>query len=208
MNNRKKWTSLFVVLLSLLMVMGFATICVASGHAANMPISQPEGAPPAIPNVYVIGWTAVNFFALLALLYKFAFNPINQMLEERTNTIESSIKHAEEVRSEIDQMRKEAQANLGESRKQAQEIVSRATKAAEEAKAEISSKANEEATNMKKKALDEIDAATEQAKLEIKDLAASLAIMAAEKVLERAITDEDNNKMVKKFIDEAGDYLC
>lgn len=206
MRNRRVY--LIILLLSFIMVMGFATFCMASEHALDAAVSAPAGSPPAFGNWYVIGWSAVNFFVLLALLYKFAFNPINEMLEQRANTIESSIKHAEEVKVEIDQLRKEAQANLVESRKESQEIVARATKAADEAKSEIMAKAQEDVTTMKGKALNEIEAATEQARIELKDKAAVLAIMAAEKVLGRAITEEDHKNMVKEFINEAGDSLC
>jgi len=189
------------------MVLGYATLCMASGEA-TVPVAAPEGKPPVFGNLYVIGWSAVNFFVLLAMLYKFAFNPVNAMLEQRANTIESSIKHAEELRVEVDQLRKEAQANLSESRKEAQEIVARATKAAEDAKAEIAVQAKEEAAALKAKAQAEIASATEAAKLELRNTAATLAMMAAEKVLGRVITEEDNKKMVKEFVDEAGDFLC
>jgi F-type H+-transporting ATPase subunit b len=200
--NKRFYVS--VLLLTSVFILGFATLCMAAGGA----IEQPAGHTPVIPNWYAIGWTAVNFLILLALLYKFAYNPINAMLEQRTTTIESSLKHAEEVKIEVDQMRKEAQDNLNESRKEAQEIVARATKAAEEAKNELILKAKEESENIKAKAEAEIKAATEQAKLELKDTAASLAIIAAEKVLGRAITDEDHRRLVKDFVNEAGDLLC
>lgn len=202
---RGKRFHLSVLLLTIVMVLGFATFCMASSGNA---IPEPAGETPAFGNFFVIGWTAVNFFILLALLYKFAFNPINSMLEQRATTIESSLKHAEEVKIEIEQMRKETQANLADSRKEAQEIVARATKAAEEAKIEITNKAREEADNYKTKARAEIEAATEQAKLELKDTSAALAIMAAEKLLGRAITEEDHKKMVDQFVNEAGDMLC
>lgn len=205
--RRNKTVYAAVLLLTMVMVLGFATLCLAS-EGGNVPIPQPEGHTPAFGNWFVIGWTAVNFFILLALLYKFAYNPINAMLEQRTNAIEGSLKHAEQVRIEVEQMKKEAQSNLAESRKEAQEIVARATKAAEDAKNEIINKAKEEAANTKKKAAAEIQAATEQAKMELKDTAATLALLAAEKVLNRAITDEDHKKMVKQFVNEAGDLLC
>lgn len=203
---KRKGFYLSVLLLSMVMLMGFATFCMASG--GNLPVNSPATATPRFGNVYVIGWTVVNFFVLLALLYKFAFGPINAMLEQRTNTIESSLKHAEDVKVEVDQMRKETQANLTDSRREAQEIVARATKAAEDAKTEIIAKAQEETTNMKSKATAEIEAATEQAKMELKDTAASLALFAAEKVLGRAITEDDHKKMVNDFVNEAGDLLC
>lgn len=202
---RGKRFYLSVFLLTAVMVLGFATFCMAAGSGA---IPEPPGHTPAFGNFFVIGWTVVNFFILLALLYKFAFNPINAMLEQRATTIEGSLKHAEEVRIEIEQMRKETQANLADSRKEAQEIVARATKAADEAKTEIVNKAREEAENYKLKARTEIEAATEQAKMELKDTSAALAIMVAEKLLGRTITGEDHKKMVDEFVNEAGDMLC
>jgi F-type H+-transporting ATPase subunit b len=203
--NRRFYLS--VLLVTMVMILGFATFCMASG-GGNVPVPQPDGKTPAFGNLYAIGWSAVNFLVLLALMYKFAYGPINNMLEKRTNAIEGSLKHAEEVKLEVEQMRKETASNLAESRKEAQEIVARATKAAEESKNEIIAKAKEESTLIKNKAAAEIQAATEQAKLELKDSAVSLAILAAEKVLSRAINDDDHKNLVKQFVNEAGDLLC
>ncbi len=183
--------------------MGFATFCMATP-----PVPAPDGTTPAFGNWYVVGWTLVNFFVLLALIYKFGYGPINAMLEERSATIEGSLKHAEEVKVEVEQMRLEVQANLQDSRRESQEIVARATKAAEDVKNEMMAKAQEEATNVKNKAHAEIAAATEQAKAQLKDAAVVLAISAAEKVLGRAITEDDHQRMVKDFVNEAGDLLC
>lgn len=207
--RRNKWSYISALLLAMIFVMGFAALCLASEHAGTpATVPSPSGETPAFGNYFVIGWTAVNFFVLLALMYKFAYGPINNMLEQRTNTIESSLKHAEEVKVEVEQMRRETQANLAESRKEAQEIVGRATKAADDAKNEILAKAKEDAANMKTKAEAEIQSATEAAKAELKDTAATLALMAAEKVLGRTITDADHQAMAKQFVNEAGDLLC
>jgi F-type H+-transporting ATPase subunit b len=195
--RRRKWLALAVLLLSMLIVMGLATSCLASE----------EGVPP-FPDIAKIGWTAVNFFLLLAILYKFGFNPVSNMLEERTNTIESSLKHAEELLVEVEQMRKDSAAELADARREAQEIVARGTQIAEETKNEIISKAEAEATAHKNKAIAEIQAEKEQALSELRDTAATLAIMAAEKVLGRALTDQDHQAMVKDFIKDAGDMLC
>jgi len=194
---RKRWILLTVLLLSMVFVLGLATSC----YAAE------EGVPP-FPDIYKIGWTAVNFFVLFAILYKFGYTPIVNMLEQRSNTIESSLKHAEDLRAEVEQMRREAQTNLAEARREAQEIVARATKVAEETKNEILAKAQQDARSEKEKALAEIKAEKEQALAELRDTAATLAILAAEKVLGRALTEEDHKGMVKEFVKEAGDLLC
>lgn len=194
--RRRKWLALAVLPLSMLIVMGLATSCLASA----------DGVPPA--DIAKIGWTAVNFFVLLAILYKFGFNPVSNMLEERTNTIESSLRHAEELLVEVEQMRKDSTTELAEARKEAQEIVARGTQIAEETKNEIISKAEAEATAHKNKAIAEIQSEKEQALSELRDTAATLAIMAAEKVLGRSLTEEDHQAMVNEFIKDAGDLLC
>ena len=196
-----------VIILTLFMLFGFASFCMASGDAATT-VAQPGGDLPAFPNLYVIGWSLVNFLILLALMYKFAYGPIYNMLEQRSVAIEGSLKHAEEVKNEVEIMRKETQANLAESRREAQEIIARATKAAEDAKNEIIAAAKEEAAALKIKATADIQAATEAAKAELKETAVVLSILAAEKVLGRAITEDDHKGMVKEFVNEAGDLLC
>lgn len=174
---------------------------------AASPVAASEGGVPGF-EPYKMMWAALNFFILLALLYKFAYDPILQMLDERRNTIESSLRHAEEVRIEIERMKKEAQENLLEARREAQEIVARATKIGEETREEIIQRAKEEANAERQRAVMEINSAKEKALSELRDTAATLAILAAEKVLGRAITVEDHQKMVRQFVDEVGDRLC
>ena len=203
----KKQSAGLVIILTLVMLFGFVSFCLASGDS-SMPVGQPAGDLPAFPNLYVIGWSLVNFLILVALMYKFAYGPIYGMLEQRSVAIEGSLKHAEEVKNEVEIMRKETQANLAESRKEAQEIVARATKAAEDAKNELIAAAKEEAGNLKTKAAADIKAATEAAKAELKETTVALSILAAEKVLGRAITEDDHKQMVKQFVNEAGDLLC
>jgi len=211
--NRKKWLVTFSLLLSLIMVFSFASVALASSassahEGAQAPISAPEGSPPVFPNFYVMGWSLVNFLALLALLYKFAYGPVNEMLEQRSTAIEGSIRHAEQLKADVEKMKNEAQANLTDARKEAQEIVNRANKAAEDVKTDMVAKANEEVANLKARAKDEMDAAIVQAKAELKDMTVALAIAAAEKVISREFNKDDHSKMVQEFVGEAGDFLC
>ena len=79
---------------------------------------------------------------------------------------------------------------------------------AEENKNDIINKANEEVNHMKEKARNELLSATEQAKAQLREEAANLAILAAEKVLNRNLTAEDDKQMIKEFVDQSGEYLC
>ena len=55
--RRNKWKFLSVFLLSLILLMGFATFCMASGTPGDIAIDRPAGQPPAFPNFYVVGWS-------------------------------------------------------------------------------------------------------------------------------------------------------
>ena len=173
-------------------------------------IASPAFASEEVPglDVFKVMWAMINFFILLAILYKFAYGPILQMLDDRKNTIESSLHHAEEIRVEIERMKLETQQNLMDSRKEAQEIVARAQKIGEETKAEVLAKAKEESAVERARAIAEIESAKEKAVGELRETAATLAIMAAEKVLGREISVQDHQKMVKDFVNEVGDRLC
>lgn len=173
-------------------------------------IASPAFASEEVPglDVFKVMWAMINFFILLAILYKFAYGPILQMLDDRKNTIESSLHHAEEIRVEIERMKLETQQNLMDSRKEAQDIVARAQKIGEETKAEVLAKAKEEAAIERARAVAEIESAKEKAVGELRETAATLAIMAAEKVLGREISVQDHQKMVKDFVNEVGDRLC
>lgn len=181
-------------------ILGILVLILAS------PVLASEGVPSFQP--YNMMWAALNFFVLLAILYKFAYDPLLKMLDDRRNTIESSLRHAEEVRVDVERMKQEAQNNLLEARREAQEIVARATKIGEETREEILTKAKDDAANERKKAVQEIESAKDKALNELRDTAAALAIMAAEKVLGKAITADDHQKMVRDFVDEVGDRLC
>jgi len=173
-------------------------------------IASPAFASEEVPglDVFKVMWAMINFFILLAILYKFAYGPILQMLDDRKNTIESSLHHAEEIRVEIERMKLETQQNLMDSRKEAQEIVARAQKIGEDTKAEVLAKAKEESAIERARAVAEIENAKEKAVGELRETAATLAIMAAEKVLGREISVQDHQKMVKDFVNEVGDRLC
>ncbi len=185
------------------MVLGLAGTCLAEGV-----LHEASGETPAFPNLYVIGWTLVDFLILLALLYKFAFNPVKAMLEQRTHTIEGNLEHAETLKKEMEQLKMEAEAALIEAKQESQAILVRAQKSADDLRESMIASTQEEIAAMKVKAERDIADATEQARQQLREDAANLAILAAEKLLERSITDEDNLKFVKQFVNEAGDLVC
>ncbi len=147
----------------------------------------------------------VNFVILLAVLYKFLYHPLMGALEKRADTVRNNIETAENVKAEAYRMKEEISAELAASRQKAQEIIVQATKAGDDTKAGIVEEAKAEAMKIIEKAQVEISEEKERAIAEIRDEAASLALMAASKLIQRSLNEADHKQLVDQYIQEAGE---
>ena len=150
-------------------------------------------------------WSIINFLILLAILYKFLWNPILKTFDKRKEEINTNLTSAEEQKKEAERMLNEYKEILNNANNEAQEIINKANKTAEQNKNEIINQAREEANKISQKAREDIAREKENAMKEVRDEIATLAVMAAGKVLEKNITKEDHEKMVKEFLSEVGE---
>lgn len=153
-------------------------------------------------------WQVANFLILLWILKKFAYKPINNMLDERRQSIENAINNAETAKNEAEKLRKDYESRLAEAKKEAQDILAKATKLGEEMKNDIITNAQNEATKAIQRAQEEITREKDQAIAALRDEVATLAVMAAGKVLGKSIAVADHEKLVKEFVAEVGDLKC
>ena len=150
-------------------------------------------------------WTIVNFLILLFILKKLLYKPLLQMLDERKNSIEVAINNAETAKIEAEKLRKDYETRLAEARQEAQDVIAKATKIGEEMKQEIVTSAQNEANKAIQRAQEEISRERDLAVAVLRDEVATLAVLAAGKIIGKTITVEDHAKMVKEFVEEVGD---
>lgn len=150
-------------------------------------------------------WAIANFLVLLFLLKKMLYKPMLQMLDDRKQGIEDAINNAETAKIEAEKLRKEYETRLAEARQEAQDILGKATKLGEEMKQEIVTSAQNEANKAIQRAQEEIARERDQAVAALRDEVATLAVLAAGKVIGKTITVEDHAKLVKEFVAEVGD---
>lgn len=153
-------------------------------------------------------WQVVNFLILLFILKKFAYKPLLNMLDERKKSIEDAINNAETAKVEAEKLRKDYESRLAEAKQEAQDIIAKATKLGEEMKKDIVTNAQEEATKAIQRAQEEIAREKDQAIAALRNEVATLAVMAAGKVLGKAVSVEDHQKLVQDFVSEVGDLKC
>jgi len=146
----------------------------------------------------------VNFFILFALLYFFAYKPILRMFDERSNKIKESVEQAEKVRQEAARSDEEHRKKLEAASKEGQEAIARAMRAGDEARRRAEEEAKVQAGALLDKARQEIQRERDEAIRELQQEFADLAIVAAEKVIEKSLDKEAHRELIDKVLEESG----
>ena len=152
------------------------------------------------PDVGLMLWTLLVFAISGYLLNKYALPRIAEALERRQRMIEESIEAAERTRREADELLEEYRERLKEARAQAEEIVVRARKAAETAEREALEEAREKREELLEQTRRDIEAETQRALQEIRKEVADLTVLATEKVTRKALTPEDQRRLVEEAL--------
>ena len=142
----------------------------------------------------------LQFILLLVLLKAVAYKPIMKMMDERKRNIDESLANAETQMREAQKLHAEQVSAIQKAKGEAQDIIQRATKISEERAREIYEEAQAESARLKKSALDDIEIEKKKALVAIRGEVTTLALLAAGKVLGKAITGQDQEDMVKDFI--------
>ena len=151
----------------------------------------------------LIFWEVVSFAILFFLLYKFAFPGILSILEEREKKIKDSLDQAERHRSEAERRLKEYEAKLSTAAKEAEGILAAAKERAQRLLDENEQRLSVEAERIKGDATREIEHERRKAVQDIRNQTTELALMVAEKVVQRSLTEADQ----RKFADDALEAL-
>lgn len=144
----------------------------------------------------------VNFAIVALVLWKFAYKPVVEMLENRRKKIEASISEAERIEKERENLNKEIGEKLEEAKKEASRIVDEAKKTGARLSQDLYKNAEEQSARMIQNAEKEIAAMTDTAKSEIQAETTKLVVLALEKVSKETVDAKTNEKMVEKTIKE------
>ncbi len=149
--------------------------------------------------------TLVIFILLMLLLKKFAWGPLMGIMQQREDLIKSEIETAENSRLESQKLLEEQRSLLKDARTQAQEIVENAKKQGEVSREEIITTARAESGRLKEAAVQEIANERDKAISAVREEVVALSLLAATKVLEKEISEEDNRQLINETIAKAGE---
>ncbi|HOT23791.1 MAG TPA: F0F1 ATP synthase subunit B [Thermoleophilia bacterium] len=144
-------------------------------------------------------WTLITFGLSVFILWKFAFGPLQRVIDERRARIQESMDAAEQTRAEAQSLLEEYKETLAQARGEAEAILERSRSAGEAAKAEIIAQSRAQAERMLGRAHEQIERETRAALQELKAQVAELTLLATEKVAARSLSEADQ----RRLIDEA-----
>ncbi len=147
-------------------------------------------------------WTWLVFFAVLLVLYKFAWRPILQNLDEREKKIKKSIDEADKISKELDETLTKKKEIIQQANLEAKKIIDNSKENAEKLRAELEKKARDEANAIIDKAQKKIVAETQKALSDLRQESVNLSLEIASKVMQENLNNDKNTELAKKYLQE------
>ncbi len=155
------------------------------------------------PGIGLIFWQTVTFIIVLFLLSKFAWKPIAASLRQREESIESALRQADQAKLEMQSLKAENEKLLAEARIERDRILREATAAGNALVEEARTRATEEGNRLVENARESIINEKKAALTEVKNLAATLSIEIAERILKHELKDQAAQQaLVNDYIKE------
>jgi F-type H+-transporting ATPase subunit b len=148
----------------------------------------------------LIFWEILSFGILLWVLYKFALPPILETLETRERKIRESLDQAEQNRMAAERKLKEYESKLQAAAKEVETIMTEAKQKAQRLLDENEQRLRAESQRIKEETAQDIERERRKAIQDINKQTAELAILVAEKVIGRSVTDEDHHRLAQEAL--------
>ena len=145
-------------------------------------------------------WTIVCFLITLFVLKRYAFGPIQKLIDERQQRIRRSLEEADNARDEARRLLEEHRKLIGEARGEAEEIRSVARQEADAQMRRVKDEAEADRQRRLEETSRQIDAETRRALEAIRAEVADLSLIAAEKITRGALDDKDQRRLIDEAI--------
>lgn len=156
-------------------------------------------------NINAFVTQVITFGILLIILGKWVYPAMMKTLDKRALVIREGVENAERARQELLSAEKRVEALIEQGRRDAQATLAKATQTAEQIRAEIREQAEREAQQIRTQNAKRIEQEIAAAKAELSQQIASLAIMAAERVIGTSLDSEANRRLVNEFVAQSRD---
>ena len=162
--------------------------------AASSPLTK------IIPGLMI--WTLIVFAITLFVLWKFAFGPIQRMIDERRARIRQALEEADRARSEARRLLEEHKELRARARGEGEEILSEARRVAESMRERVRDETEADRQRRLEETRRQVEAETQRALEQIRTEIAELALVAAERVTRQALDRPEQRRLIDDAVKE------
>ena len=164
-----------------------------------MGIVASSGLIKVVPGLMI--WTLIAFGITFFVLRKFAFGPIQKLIDERRDRIENAIAEADNARNEARELLEQHRALIGQAKSESAEILAEARKVSDAQMARVRDEAETERQRRLEETRKQIDAETARAIDQIRGEVADLTVEATQRVVGKVLDAEDQRRLIDEAIE-------
>lgn len=155
-----------------------------------------------IPNSGLLFWMTLVFLIVAFIVIKFGFPVIINMVNERKEYIDESLRKAHDANEKLSNIQKEGESVMQQAREQQALLLKEATATRDAIVGKAQDKAHEESARIIAEAKLEIVAEKQNAFKDIRGQVAELSVKVAEKILrDQLSSDEKQMELIGKLLD-------
>jgi F-type H+-transporting ATPase subunit b len=158
-----------------------------------------SGLIKVVPGLMI--WTLVAFGVTFFVLRKYAFGPIQKLVDERRARIENAIAEADNARTEARQLLEQHRALIGQAKSESAEILAEARKVSDAQMARVRDEAEAERSRRLEETRKQIDAETARAIDQIRNEVADLTVEATQRVVGKVLDTKDQRRLIDEAIE-------
>jgi F-type H+-transporting ATPase subunit b len=147
-------------------------------------------------------WTIVCFAITYFVLRRYAFGPIQTLIDARREKIELAIAEADSARQEARNLLEEHKKLIGQAKTEAEEILSEARRVGEAQRERVREETEEDRQRRLEETRRQIEQATHQALGQIREEVGKLSLLAAEKITRKTLTSADQQRLIDEALAE------
>jgi F-type H+-transporting ATPase subunit b len=147
-------------------------------------------------------WTIVCFLITLFVLKRYAFGPVQQMIDQRRERIRQSLEEADNAREEARKLLEEHRKLIASAKTDADEILGEARRIGEANERRMREELETDRQRRLEETRKQIEAETRRALDQIRLEVVDLSLLAATKVTRKALDDADHKRLIEEAVGE------
>jgi F-type H+-transporting ATPase subunit b len=159
-----------------------------------------SGLIKVVPGLMI--WTLIAFGVTFFVLRRYAFGPIQKLIDERRDRIRQALEEADRAREEARKLLEEHRALIAGARSDAEQILAEARRVADAQRERVKEETEADRQRRLEETRRQIEAETRRALEQIRAEVASLTLIAAEKVTRKSLDDADHRRLIDEAIGE------